>query len=200
MADTTLNTPGQTTSGVTTGQAEAEAAGIRASDSLKAGGEKALQEAKTKMREAAESQRRRAVDAVGGMAGALHRAAHDLNAENETMGRYTDMAAERLDDVASYLRDTDWKQVVEGAEDFARRQPYLFVGGAMLAGFVLARFVKNSGEASQAQSGSLLGQRLAASGAVGYGGGTQAGIHPAPPAATPPISSAGHSVAGGEGV
>lgn len=132
MAESPLSTPETTTPSP--------------ADNLRASREKAFQDAKARVREAAEAQRERAANAVGGVAGALHRAASDLNAENETMGRYTDMAAERLDEVAAYLRTTDWNSVIAGAENFARRQPAWFIGGALAAGFLIARAVKNSGQ------------------------------------------------------
>ncbi|MBX9633765.1 MAG: hypothetical protein K2X44_02180 [Magnetospirillum sp.] len=147
-----------------------------AADVLRAGREQVFEEAKTKVRAAAEAQRQRAAQAVGGMAGALHRIASDVNAENKTMGHYTDMAAERLDEVADYLRDANWGQVIEGAEGFARRQPYWFMGGAVAAGFVLARFVKNSGQAARI-SQRVAAQRVEAS---SYGlVGAEAGVYPA---------------------
>ncbi|MBC7954100.1 MAG: hypothetical protein H7Z12_20065 [Rhodospirillaceae bacterium] len=186
MAESKINAPGNPASVPTS---EIDASSRSTGDVLRAGREQAFEEAKTKMREAADDQRRRAADAVGGVAGALHRVASDVKAENETMGRYTNMAAERLDEMAHYLRDTDWNDVVHGAEDFARRQPYWFVGGAMAAGFVLARFVKNSGEASRrAETSARLGQRMAAPSAAGFGTGTEAGIYPP---TTAPIASAG---------
>ncbi|MBC7905392.1 MAG: hypothetical protein H7Y60_01430 [Rhodospirillaceae bacterium] len=207
MAESKINAPGTssgsstvgasttyTGTGITGDEATRDAGASARStvDVLRAGREQALGEAKAKMRETADEQRRRAADAVGGMAGALHRAASDMKAENETMGRYTDMAAERLEEVSHYLRDTDWNEVVHGAEDFARRQPYWFVGGAMAAGFVLARFVKNSGEAARRSDATArLGQRMAASSAAGYGTSTEAGLYPPTTATTAPISSAG---------
>lgn len=209
MAESKINAPGNPAS-VSTGSSGLAGAGTAGTgttglgteatstssrstvDVLLAGREQALEEAKTKMREAADDQRRRAADAMGGVAGALHRVASDVKSENETMGRYTNMAAERLDEMSRYLRDTDWNDVIQGAEDFARRQPYWFVGGAMAAGFVLARFVKNSGEASRRMdSTARLGQRMAASSAAGYGTSTEAGIYPPTTATTAPISSAG---------
>lgn len=123
-------------------------------------GEHLLTDAKAKVLDAVESQRRRAADAVRGMAGALHRAAGDLKPENETMGRYTDMAAERLDRFAGYLRKTDWAQVLEESEDLVRRQPAWFIGGALAAGFLLARAVKNTSEPRRRYD--RQGQRLAA--------------------------------------
>lgn len=165
-----------------------------AADTLRASGERVLSDAKAKVLDAAESQRRRAADAVRGMAGALHRAAGDLKPENETMGRYTDMAAERLDRFAGYLRSTDWSQVVEEAEDMARRQPAWFIGGAMAAGFLLARAVKNTAapRARRDDYATRTSRRMAA----GYGASTEASVFPAASATTQPISPA---PGGGEG-
>ncbi|HTH16098.1 MAG TPA: hypothetical protein VL974_05545, partial [Magnetospirillum sp.] len=109
MADTTLTSPSDV----------AEAA--------KKSGERALSEAKARVQNAAEAQCKRAADAVHGMAGVLHRAASDLKTENETMGRYTDMAADRLDHFAGYLRGTSLSDVLSNAEDFARREPAWFI-------------------------------------------------------------------------
>lgn len=170
-----------------TGSAESEGSGI-----IKAGKDEALTEAKAMVRDAADEQRRRAAGAVGGIAGALHRAASDLEPENEVLGRYTHMAAQRLDEVADYLRSSTFDDVLSGAEDLARRQPYWFVGGAMAAGFLLARMVKTSGTAQQRLSGvERTSQRLASSSAAGYGTSTPAGTYPPGSATTSPISSAG---------
>ena len=191
MAETTINSPGLSAAGDTTAGTSTSACTRRTVDALRAKREQAFDEAKSRVREAADQQRGRAADAVGGVAGALHRAASDMKGENETMGRYADMAAERLDEVASYLRTADWTEVIHGAEDFARRQPYWFVGGAMAAGFLLARFVKNSGEAERwSDEASSMSRRLAASSGAGYGTSTQAGTYPPTTATTAPISSA----------
>lgn len=171
----------------------------RSSGILKAGKDEALTEAKAMMRDAADEQRRRAAGAVGGIAGALHRAASDLEPKNETIGRYTHLAAQRLDEVADYLRNSRLDDVLTGAEDLARRQPYWFVGGAMAAGFLLARMVKGSAAPQQLGGGERTSQRLAA--AAGYGTSSpaaptsSAGAAPTSPSAgaapTSPVSSAG---------
>ncbi|CAA7619419.1 hypothetical protein [Magnetospirillum sp. UT-4] len=150
----------------------------------RAGGEEAMAQAKAAVRDAADEQRRRAASAVDGMAGALHRAATDLESENEMIGRYTHIAAERLNEVADYLRSTGWDDVMGGAEDFARRQPYWFVGGAAMVGFVLARAVKNAGpgprrmprrmSAAQAPTSALGGP--GGTGGYGASAGTDTGI------------------------
>lgn len=162
---------------------------------LRAGKDEAYHEAKAMVRDVADRQRTRAASTVDNMAGALHRAARDLGSGNEAMGRYTEMAAERLDEMADYLRQARLDDMMRGAEDFARRQPYWFVGGAMAAGFLLARFVKTSGAAQQDMRRGLSGMEetsrgMAASSAVGYGTSTEAGTYPPTTATTQPLSSA----------
>lgn len=156
------------------------------------GTEEAVIEAKRMVREVADEQRRRAASMLGGVAGALHKAAGDMKSENEMIGRYTNIAAERLDQAAEYLRRSNWDDVLAGAEDMARRQPYWFVGGAMAAGFLLARMVKSSG-AAQRRFGQprRSDQRLAASSELGYGAGAQAGLYPAGPTSTSSTGAAG---------
>lgn len=177
----------------------AEGSTSRTTGILKAGKDEALTEAKQMMREVADEQRSRAAGALGGVAGALHKAAGDMTTENEVMGRYTHMAAERLDQVADYLRSTDWEDVLNGAEDMARRQPYWFVGGAMAAGFLLARMVKSAGVAQQryGATSARYSQRLAASSDVGYGTSTEAGLFPAGSSTTAPLSSSSPSASTG---
>lgn len=176
----------------TSGPSTSEPTAGAAVDDLKASGDRILADAKAKVVDAAESQRRRAAEAVRGMAGALHRAAGDLKPENEAMGRYTDMAAERLDQFAGYLRGANWTDVLEEAEDMARRQPAWFIGGAMAAGFLMARLIKNTAEPGRRRDAyaSRTSRRLAAASTAGYGTSSEAGLYPAGPATTQPISSA----------
>lgn len=136
-----------------------EGAGI-----LRAGKDEAVREAKHMMHDIVEEQRGRAAGHLGGMAQALHKSARDLEQENTTMAKYTDMAAERLDDVAQYLRQANWNDMVHEAEGFARRQPYWFIGGAVAAGFLAARFIKSSpsmkGRSSSARQESTTEERV----------------------------------------
>lgn len=128
---------------------EAKQTAHSAAEALRAGTDQAVDEARDMVREIADRQRRRAAESLGGMASALHKSARDLEEESSTMARYTDLAAERLDEAAGYLRRADWNEIIEGAESFARRQPYWFIGGAVATGFVLARFLKSSGGAAR---------------------------------------------------
>ena len=50
--------------------------------------------------------------------------------------------AEHIEGFASQLRHADVREVASQATDMARRNPMLFIGGAALAGFAAARFLK----------------------------------------------------------
>ncbi|HLO79302.1 MAG TPA: hypothetical protein VK196_22830 [Magnetospirillum sp.] len=201
MAETIIPSTGPSTGkpsttgsslGAAAGQSSTTSPGPSA-DAIRSGGERMLSDARAKVIDAADAQRRRAAEAVRGMAGALHRAAGDLKPENETMGRYTDMAAERLDQFASYLRSTDWSGVVEEAEDLARRQPAWVIGGAMVAGFLLARTIKNASEPRERGDEAIRRSRRLAATSAAYGTSAQAGVFPATTATTRPMGSASGS-------
>jgi hypothetical protein len=46
--------------------------------------------------------------------------------------------------VANYLRERDFHQLVNDAEDFARRSPAVFLGSAFVLGLAASRFLKSS--------------------------------------------------------
>jgi hypothetical protein len=46
--------------------------------------------------------------------------------------------------MAQSLSQRSLGNMVEGVQDFARERPVAFMGGAMVAGFALARFMKSS--------------------------------------------------------
>lgn len=120
------------------------------------------------VRTMADQQRHRAAEQVSGLGRALHRVADDMGKENEVMGRYTQMAADRLDQAAEYLRRSDFDSLIEGAEEFARRQPYLFVGGMLAAGFLTARVLKSAGSGAVSSAGTgTVSSEIPAPGAYG---------------------------------
>ncbi|XIA64384.1 hypothetical protein ACFIOY_36880 [Bradyrhizobium sp. TZ2] len=66
--------------------------------------------------------------------------------------RSINSAAEYVDEAAEKIRSGSVCDLVDGATDFARRQPAAFLGLSVLAGFAAVRFLKASG--SQASSSS----------------------------------------------
>ena len=90
---------------------------------------------------------------LGSLAGVLHDAGRRLDDEDGGgFGRYAHRAAEQVDRLSNYLRDRDLDSFVHDSETLARRRPELFLGGAFLAGVLLARFLKASSERRRGSS------------------------------------------------
>ncbi|WP_247895887.1 hypothetical protein [Azospirillum brasilense] len=110
-------------------------------------GRDTLEAAQGRIRSLLEMQTDRAADQLGSVANALHKAAEQLNEENNgTAAHYAGQAADRVERVADMLRNSTMDDMVGQVERFARRQPEVFVGAAFAVGFLFARFVKSSGE------------------------------------------------------
>ncbi|WP_353859546.1 hypothetical protein [Azospirillum formosense] len=110
-------------------------------------GRNTLGDAQGRIRSLLEMQTDRAADQLGSVANALHKAAEQLNDENNgTAAHYAGQAADRVERVADMLRNSTVDDMVGQVERFARRQPEVFVGAAFAVGFLFARFVKSSGE------------------------------------------------------
>jgi len=62
----------------------------------------------------------------------------------DTPARLADRAAERTDQLGSYLRESDADRMLSDVEDFGRRQPLAVLAGGLVAGIVAARFLKAS--------------------------------------------------------
>lgn len=142
-------------------------------------------------------QRDRLCARMSALADALRKTADALDEKQETvMARYSTRAADNIERLGTGLRDQDIDSFMAQAAEFARRQPALFLGGAVAAGFLLARFLKSSAEREGAwreerhrggSSGGWSGERGPATGAAGtgfgastmpYGSGLAAGRSP----------------------
>jgi len=84
-------------------------------------------------------------DQISTVAGAIHGTTDQLRSKNQPrIAEYVDGLAEQADRFAGYLRNADFGAMRRDAEDLARRQPTLVVGGAFVLGLLGARFVKSS--------------------------------------------------------
>jgi hypothetical protein len=96
-------------------------------------------------RSIADQQKHAAAGKVEGVAHALRRASNDLREQGQPIiAEYSRYAAEGLESMAQSLDRRDVDDFVEDIERFARQRPVAFLGGAMVAGFALARFMKSS--------------------------------------------------------
>jgi vacuolar-type H+-ATPase subunit E/Vma4 len=112
---------------------------------LKRQAEEAAHGMRDRARSIADQQKHAAAGRVEGVAHALRRASDDLREQGQPMiAEYSRYAAEGLESMAQSLDRRDVDDFVEGVENFARERPVAFLGGAMVAGFALARFMKSS--------------------------------------------------------
>jgi len=58
--------------------------------------------------------------------------------------KYTGTAARQIENVANYFERKDLRAVMRDAQDFARRNPAIFLGAAFGLGMLAARFLKSS--------------------------------------------------------
>lgn len=81
------------------------------------------------------------VDSYGN---AIHESARSLEEQDPNIAWLTHRAADRLQSLASYVRDRDFQAIRMDAENMARRHPAAFFGGMCVAGFILGSVVKAS--------------------------------------------------------
>lgn len=99
-----------------------------------------------------ESQKERTVDTLVTVAQALRHTGQSLHEQEQTaVGGYIERAAERVETLSNYLRTRDVPALLVETQDVARRQPGLFLGGAIALGFIGARFLKSSGQRAISQ-------------------------------------------------
>ena len=96
------------------------------------------------MRKIADRQKDAGAGQMEHIAKAVHGAADELEHDLPTAAEYIHQAAGRLERASARMRDGDVDELMHACGDFARRRPGAFFGGAVLAGFALARFLKSS--------------------------------------------------------
>jgi len=95
-----------------------------------------------------DEQKNRAADGLGGIADVIRNAGNELRAENEALASYVDAASDQMRRFADQIREKGVSEMMDDVNQFARRRPALFIGGAFLVGLGIARFLKSSAGSS----------------------------------------------------
>ena len=98
-----------------------------------------------------------AAEGIEQVAGSIRRVATDMQGEQPAIANAANTAAEQAERLASYLQQTDAREMLRTVEDVARRQPLLFLGGAFALGVVASRFIKAAGGGSGGTAASRRG-------------------------------------------
>ena len=93
------------------------------------------------------AQKDRATDGIGSVAQAVRQSTQQLrDQQHETIAQYVEQAADQLERFATRLKQQNVGDLLNEAQDLARRRPALFIGGAFALGLLGARFIKSSGQ------------------------------------------------------
>jgi len=105
-----------------------------------------------------DEEKHKTVDGLQSVSAALRDTAQRLSGGEHTpveqnLGQFADRAADEIQRIGDYLGARYVGQLLNEVEDFARREPALFIGGAFLLGLLGARFLKSSAPSSAAGGG-----------------------------------------------
>jgi F0F1-type ATP synthase membrane subunit b/b' len=136
------------------------------------------------------SQKERATGGLGTVAHAMRETGDHLrDQDQDTIAGYADQAADQIERLADYLRHRNVNELIGDAQDFARRQPALFLTGAFALGVLGARFLKSSspsqGTGSRYPDAPHSAPRYPTAAAGGWRTGYRSGSHMRPYGAPP---------------
>lgn len=94
------------------------------------------------------SQKSVGADYIASFAQATGRAADQFENDMPQAANFIRQASEQMQGFADTVRERDARDLLGDVQDFARRQPTLFFGGAVVLGFAALRFLKSASPAS----------------------------------------------------
>jgi hypothetical protein len=127
---------------------EAKEAVQQVKDRVKEGATEAVDEVKHQARSAVHDQKEFAAERLSSVSEALHDSANRLREDEAvTFASLIEQAADRIDGFSQYIREQDITDMIDAAQNWARRNPALFLGGSFVLGLVIARLVKSTSQA-----------------------------------------------------
>jgi uncharacterized protein YjbJ (UPF0337 family) len=101
--------------------------------------------ARVQLRDQVDQRSTEAGERVRSAAGDARSVAEQLRKQgSETPARYAEQAADQVERVGDWLRDSDGDRILGDVEDFARRNPWGVAVAGLALGFVAARMLKAS--------------------------------------------------------
>jgi hypothetical protein len=156
----------------------------RATEQVREQASRAAGQAQERTQAFLSEQKEVAAEHIDGVVKVLHDTVDQLREHSPgAVSDYAERAVDGLDSVAQALREQDVRALVGRVEDFARRQPVLFIAGSVAIGFALARFLKSSSHGGYGQGSSGAGASSSRSssyrGAINqpHASGTEYGRH-----------------------
>jgi len=114
-------------------------------ESLKTEGRRLADDAKKRAEGVAAERKQQGAGYLKDVAAAVQEMSQSLKTQgHDGTASYVDVVAQRLDQVGGEVEAREFGAMARDLDDFARQRPALFFGGALIAGFGLARFLKSS--------------------------------------------------------
>ena len=117
----------------------------------------------------ARDQQQSGADFIKRFAGNIREAARAFESDAPFAARGIDSAADYVEGAGEKIRNGSFRDLVDNASGFAKRQPAAFLGLSVLAGFAAVRFLRSSdaGSSSQGYDRSVSGDDEVRSGGSG---------------------------------
>jgi hypothetical protein len=84
-------------------------------------------------------------DTLHQVADAVRQSSETLQTEQPQVGRFITTAADKLDEAATFLSDREPTQLLDDAQQLARRQPGVVIAGGLIAGLLIGRALRSAG-------------------------------------------------------
>lgn len=130
----------------------AATAAKRQVDHIMSSTETAASEVGDKVVSALEDQKAAGAKYINGVAQAIHRSADAFESEVPYASRCIHQAGMEVEAFAEAVLERSPREILGEVERFARRQPAVFFGGAIILGFVALRFLKSAPAESRYQN------------------------------------------------
>jgi hypothetical protein len=119
----------------------------------------------------------RASSTLGQVAEAIRQTGTSLSeGDQPELAQYAGRAASQVERLSTYLQNRDVDDIIIEVQRFARRQPGIFLGGALALGLLGARFLKSSSRSAQDAQASQWDSANLGTGS-GYSTGTGSGSY-----------------------
>ncbi|SFK95470.1 hypothetical protein SAMN05216302_102244 [Nitrosomonas aestuarii] len=109
-------------------------------------GKQIVSDAKEETSKIAEQQLQTVAHQINSLASSLTKTADNMEDAHTWIADGTRQTAKALERVSGSISESDFGTLVHNFEDYTRRQPVIVLGGAAIAGFFLAKFLKNSSD------------------------------------------------------
>jgi hypothetical protein len=115
-----------------------------ATDTLRRQAAQIAQDVGHELSKTGEDQKKRGADAIRHVARAIDSAAAELESQSPMVARTVHETARQVEGLSDNLSGRSVNELIGSAAQLARSQPALFIGGSVVAGFALARFLRSS--------------------------------------------------------